>query len=126
MLARRAVSVVVVVGPADAELVLPGLLGLGGAVAALPVFALCAKEQVAGAIDADVMNGRVDQAIGVLKCVFHPREAARAPAERLLVLEHERRLVGGDGWRLKAAVAVALDGREADAARLLQPRPPHR
>src|SRR5213079_2859241 len=54
VLARGAVGVVVVVGPANAEAVLTGFLHLGGAVAALPVFALGGEEEIAGVIDAEV------------------------------------------------------------------------
>jgi len=50
--ARGAIGVVIVIGPAEAEAILAGFLGLGSAVFALPVFALGVEENVAGAIDA--------------------------------------------------------------------------
>ena len=57
-LRERAVRVVVVVGPAEAEAVLPGLLHLGGAVAPLPVFALGGEEEVAGGVAAEQRRSR--------------------------------------------------------------------
>src|SRR5205823_5336954 len=53
MLARRAVSVVVMIGPAKTQAALPGLLKLRSAVAALPVFPLGEEEEVAGEVGAE-------------------------------------------------------------------------
>ena len=80
--AAGAVGVVVVVGPAEAEPVLPVLLHRAGPVAALPVVALGGEEQVAGAINADGRDGRINQFLGVGKSLASLEPAASAGTPR--------------------------------------------
>ena len=61
MLARGAISVMIVIGPADPQAVLPRLLHAGRRVAALPVFALGGKENIARAIDAQIGDRLINQ-----------------------------------------------------------------
>ena len=103
---------VVVVGPAEAEAVLAGFLDLGGAVAALPVFALGGEEEVAGAIAADGGDGVVDEVVGVGEAGGFVVEMAFAAAEVLEVFEDFDGHGGVGGGDVEVGVAVALDDED--------------
>ena len=61
---------VVVVRPADAEAVLTGFLHLRRTVAALPVFPLGGEEQVASAVNADLLNCPIYNPISVFESLL--------------------------------------------------------
>ena len=63
----RAVSVVVVIGPPNAQPVLPGLLNPRGAVSPLPVLPLGREEDVARGIASDRIDRMVNQLLHFLE-----------------------------------------------------------
>src|SRR4051812_44869256 len=81
MPARRAIGVMIVVGPAQTQAILSCLLTLSRAVFALPVFALGGEEDVAGAIDAKLGDRRVEEAMGPCEPGCFVVEFAIAAAE---------------------------------------------
>src|SRR5664279_2262238 len=83
VLAAAPVGVMIVVRPADAELVLPGLLRLGGPVAARPVRALGGEEEVAHIVAADSGDARVNETLGLGEALGRVVEVARAGAQAL-------------------------------------------
>src|SRR4051794_4330144 len=99
----------IVIGPAKAEAILARLLALGGAVFALPIFALGGEENVAGAIDAKFGNRGVEKAIGPGKAGLVIRETAIAAAESVGVPQDRGGLMIGPGRDIKTGVAVAFN-----------------
>ncbi len=51
----------IVIRPAQPELILPGFLHLGGVIARLPKFSLGPEEKIAGEINAEIADGGIDQ-----------------------------------------------------------------
>jgi len=112
--AARAVGVVIVVGPAEAQFILAGLLELGGAVAALPVFSLGGEEEVAGPVLADVFDGGIDEAFDdlELESKFVIIEIAAAASELFEMVEAEDGMCGVGGFGVVGAGSVAFDDFE--------------
>lgn len=104
-----AVGVVVVVSPAEAEFVLPGLLSPRGPVATRPVPAFGGEEEVASPIDAQIVDRGADEGEGVVETGLVLSKVAVAPLERPGVASGGGSLVGGNIGRLPAAPAAALD-----------------
>src|SRR6266403_5841195 len=88
LLAGRPVRVVIVIPPADPDLVLPGLLNLRGAVAALPVLALGSEKQVGCAIHAQVGYGGIDQLMRISEAIRKTVKQTTAPPECLGMRQH--------------------------------------
>ena len=89
---RRAVNVVVVVGPADAHCVLPALLKPPGRVAPLPVFAFGGEEQVAGDAAADAGEAVSKKSVKVMERFRLGGVMTLAQAERLRCQKHLRQI----------------------------------
>ena len=75
----------IVIGPADSQLVLPGLLNLAGTVAALPVFPFSREEQVASAIPSQIGDRAINQQFGMGETLVVRTEATPPEAKRLMV-----------------------------------------
>src|SRR6185312_2591827 len=88
MLAGRAISVMVVVGPTDPELVLPGFLHLCGTIPPLPVLPLGGEEQVTGAIHAQIGNRALQQPMGLRESLLSAIEQSPPQSKRLKMLQH--------------------------------------
>ena len=107
--ARGAIGVVVVIGPTQAEAILAGFLHLSGAVFALPVFALGGEEQITGAINADLGDGGIQQAMGPGETDLVILELPIAAAEGLLVAQNGGGLMVRPWRNIKTGVTVPFE-----------------
>src|SRR6478735_6223696 len=110
--AAGTISVMVVIGPAEAGAVLPLVLDGAGPVSLLPVIALGGEEQVAGPVGPDVIGGGGEKFGGVAE-TFDDRRETALTAQKFIAM------VGGRGNFLRrrrnhteSGVAVAFDEPE--------------
>src|SRR5262249_52642102 len=109
---RRAIGVVIVIGPAQSQHILPGSLCLGGSVPTLPVFAFGAEKQVTRQRDAQIRDGGRNQRIGVRETSIAVVVVVQLPPTRSKcfgVSEPPHAQVIGLQRRRKPNVSVPLD-----------------
>ena len=110
MLPAYAVGVVIVVGPAEAESVLPGLLGACRTISGRPVFAFRREKQVGRPAGAEIRNGGADQLLGMVKACRIGLEEALASPKLLGVPGRRAELIVGYVGNLPALMPMSLDG----------------
>src|SRR5688572_10237838 len=120
MSARRAVRVVVVVRPAEAEALLAGVLDLARFVPSHPVLALGGEEQVAGIVHAEGSRRCANPRKRLLKTLL-VRNRARASSEGSSVLFNQGCWRGLSGT--PAAIPMTLANMEEPLRQRLQRRP---
>src|SRR5215469_13430476 len=97
---------VIVIGPADPELVLPGFLHLPGPVPPLPIFALRCEEQIARPVPAKIRDRSVNQMLGMIEPVSFVLEQSSPSAKRLCMVQYRNRFVRSELGNAKSAIAM--------------------
>ena len=113
MFARAAERVMIVVAPAETELILAALLDLGGPIAALPPGAFGGEEEFAGEIAVHELNALVEDFVGGAEAFGVVREEASAGLPEFFGFDDGAELVEIERGRNEAAIGVPFDGFQA-------------
>src|SRR3954467_10089159 len=106
---------VIVVAPAEAELVLAAFLDLGGPIARFPIGAFGVEEKLAGEIAPDQLEALIEDLTGDAEAVGIVGETTGASVPEFLGPNDAAEMSGVQWSRDKAAIGMALDGFEASA-----------
>lgn len=115
MFARAAESVMIVVAPAETELILSAFLDLSGAIAAFPISALGCEEEFAREIAADKLEAVVEDFVRDAETAGVIGEKARACLPKFFGLDDGAELIEIERGRDKAPVGMSLYGFELGA-----------
>jgi len=113
MFAGTAKGVVIVVAPAEAELVLAALLDLGGAIARFPIGSLGIEVKLAGEIAADELKALVENLVGDAEAVSVIWKKTATSVPEFFGFDDGGKLIGFVRSGDETTVGVALDRFEA-------------